>query len=90
VLHLAINFSYRADAMSCFLFRCQVLAGGFLSATLATFACSLPVPLAGMASRSTGRFEEHPAALLGNGRRERIRWPIDETYHQCEISGEFL
>jgi hypothetical protein len=26
--------------------RCQVLAGGFLSATLATFARSLPVPLA--------------------------------------------
>jgi len=40
-----IAIPYRADARNRIHSRCTVLAGGFLAATLATFARSLPVPL---------------------------------------------
>ena len=85
MLHLAFTFSYRADAMRRILSPCQVLAGGFLSATLATCDRSLPFRSTQSPPRSIGRSAEPPAALLGNGKR----WRIDETYHQRKLPGGF-
>ena len=45
MLRFVITVSRRADSMRRFPSRCQGFAGGFLSATLATCARSLPVPL---------------------------------------------
>ena len=76
---LVITVSYRADVLRRFPSRCQVLAGGFLSATLATCDRSLPFRSPESAPRSTGRSEEPPAALLGTGGHARIRCHIDEA-----------
>jgi len=54
VLRLVNTVSYRVDALGRFPSRCQGLAGGFLSATLATFARSLPVPLAAICTLLAG------------------------------------
>ena len=78
VLRLVNTVSYRADALRRFPSLCPGLAGGFLSATLATSDRSLPFRSTQFLPHSIGRSEEPPAAP-GTGSYVRIRCRIYEA-----------